>query len=70
MAATTLGQSAVGASLLAKNVNDNAAKLDLSGALKILASKLGPTKTINAINAQHRTRAVRPTLPLNNPPAS
>ena len=35
--------SSVGASLLAKNVNDNAFFLDERGALEFFASKLAPT---------------------------
>jgi len=35
----------VGASLLAKNVNDNAGNLTVRGALTLIASKLAPTSS-------------------------
>ncbi|ONH40037.1 hypothetical protein BLL37_30765 [Pseudomonas azotoformans] len=38
-----LEQSPIGASLLAKNVNDNACILDKRGACAVFASKLAPT---------------------------
>ncbi|CAN2976808.1 conserved hypothetical protein [Pseudomonas sp. PM2] len=37
----------VGASLLAKNVNDNACLLNERGAFEFFASKLAPTKSLN-----------------------
>ncbi|AZE59616.1 hypothetical protein C4K02_1238 [Pseudomonas synxantha] len=37
----------VGASLLAKNVNDNACFLNERGAYEFFASKLAPTKCLN-----------------------
>ncbi|AZF26404.1 hypothetical protein C4J90_2231 [Pseudomonas sp. R2-60-08W] len=40
-------QSPVGASLLAKNVNDNACFLNKRGACEFFASKLAPTKSLN-----------------------
>ncbi|CAI8991833.1 hypothetical protein EMIT0P74_80354 [Pseudomonas sp. IT-P74] len=51
----------VGASLLAKNVNDNAGNLTVRGALTLIASKLAPTSSEarNAkTNAPHRRGAV------------
>ncbi|AZE89935.1 hypothetical protein C4J97_3237 [Pseudomonas orientalis] len=37
----------VGASVLAKNVNDNACCLNERGACEFFASKLAPTKSLN-----------------------
>ncbi|AZE97528.1 hypothetical protein C4J95_0027 [Pseudomonas orientalis] len=37
----------VGASLLAKNANDNACFLNERGACEFFASKLAPTKSLN-----------------------
>ncbi|RZI32928.1 hypothetical protein EUX57_05060 [Pseudomonas orientalis] len=45
LAAGGNGRLPVGASLLAKNVNDNAGYLILRGVLGFFASKLAPTRT-------------------------
>ncbi|AZE88784.1 hypothetical protein C4J97_2083 [Pseudomonas orientalis] len=42
-----MGIPSVGASLLAKNVNDNACFLNERGAREFFASKLAPTKSID-----------------------
>ncbi|WP_206756256.1 hypothetical protein, partial [Pseudomonas fluorescens] len=42
-----MGMPSVGASLLAKNVNDNACFLNERGACEFFASKLAPTKSID-----------------------
>ncbi|POF41463.1 hypothetical protein B0D71_14720 [Pseudomonas laurylsulfativorans] len=54
----------VGASLLAKSVNDNACSLDKRGALEFFASKLAPTKGASEISNARQHKG-EPKLPFN-----